>query len=79
MTKHIIVQKYGGSSVANIDRIKVVAKRILDSKKKNTIEWFIELLNKRGVLRPKYDKIKIVSEKDGLREELRSYLKKYQR
>ena len=35
MNKHIIVQKYGGSSVANIDRIKAVAKRILCSKKKN--------------------------------------------
>lgn len=35
MTKHIIVQKYGGSSIANVDRIKAVAKRILSSKKKN--------------------------------------------
>ena len=35
MTKHIIIQKYGGSSIANIDRIKEVAKRILSSKKKN--------------------------------------------
>ncbi len=35
MTKDIIVQKFGGSSVANIDRIKIVAKRILSSKKKN--------------------------------------------
>lgn len=35
MKKNIIVQKYGGSSIANIDRIKGVAKRILGSKKKN--------------------------------------------
>lgn len=35
MKKHIVVQKFGGSSVANIDRIKVVAQRIIDSKKKN--------------------------------------------
>jgi len=35
MKKHIIVQKYGGSSISNIDRIKEVAKRILRSKKKN--------------------------------------------
>jgi len=35
MKKHIIVQKYGGSSVANIDRIKEVAKRIVSSKKRN--------------------------------------------
>lgn len=30
----IIVQKYGGSSVANIDRIKNVAKRVVETKKK---------------------------------------------
>lgn len=35
MNKSIIVQKFGGSSVANIDRIKAVAKRILSSKKRN--------------------------------------------
>jgi len=34
MSKPIIVQKYGGSSVANIDRIKAVAKRILEAKTK---------------------------------------------
>lgn len=33
MNKHIIVQKYGGSSVANIDRIKAVAQRIIRTKK----------------------------------------------
>ncbi len=32
MTKPIIIQKYGGSSVANIDRIQVVARRILNTK-----------------------------------------------
>ncbi len=35
MSNKIIVQKYGGSSVANIVRIQKVAKRILSSKKKN--------------------------------------------
>lgn len=35
MSKKIIVQKYGGSSVANIDRIIAVAKRIIGTKKKN--------------------------------------------
>jgi aspartate kinase len=35
MDKHIIVQKFGGSSVANIERIKAVAQRVVDSKKKN--------------------------------------------
>ncbi len=33
--KNIIVQKFGGSSVANIDRIKIVARRIIASKKKD--------------------------------------------
>ncbi|MEW5895773.1 MAG: aspartate kinase [Candidatus Omnitrophota bacterium] len=35
MKKKIIVQKFGGSSVANIDRIKIVASRILETKKDN--------------------------------------------
>jgi aspartate kinase len=35
MEKKLIVQKYGGSSVADIDRIKAVAKRIVYSKKRN--------------------------------------------
>ncbi len=36
MRKKIIVQKYGGSSVANVDRIKAVAQRIASYKKNNT-------------------------------------------
>jgi len=32
MKKSILVQKYGGSSVANLERIKAVAQRIVDSK-----------------------------------------------
>ncbi len=35
MEKYIVVQKYGGSSVANIDRIKNVAKRIVEAKGKD--------------------------------------------
>lgn len=35
MGKYIVVQKFGGSSVANIDRIKAVAKRVVESKTKN--------------------------------------------
>ena len=35
MRKNIIVQKYGGSSVANIERIKAVAKRILSAKRRD--------------------------------------------
>jgi len=45
MKKDIIVQKYGGSSVANVDRIKAVAKRILDSKtKKNHLVVVVSAL-----------------------------------
>lgn len=33
MDKYIVVQKYGGSSVANIERIKAVAKRVIAAKK----------------------------------------------
>lgn len=36
MQKKLIVQKYGGSSVANIDRIKAVAKNIIATKKHDT-------------------------------------------
>ena len=36
MKKKIIVQKYGGSSVANVERIKAVAERITSYKNKNT-------------------------------------------
>jgi aspartate kinase len=32
MSKPVIVQKYGGSSVANLERIKAVAKRIVETK-----------------------------------------------
>jgi aspartate kinase len=35
MERQIIVQKFGGSSVANVDRIKNVAKRIVETKTKN--------------------------------------------
>lgn len=35
MGRSIIVQKYGGSSVANIDRIKAVAKRVMEAKTKS--------------------------------------------
>lgn len=35
MKKHIVVQKFGGSSVANLERIQVVADRIIESKTQN--------------------------------------------
>ena len=36
MKKRVIVQKYGGSSVANVERIKAVAERVASYKNKNT-------------------------------------------
>lgn len=36
MEQQLVVQKFGGSSVANIDRIKAVAQRILETKKAHT-------------------------------------------
>lgn len=58
MSKGLIVQKYGGSSVANIERIQNVARRVVDYKKKgyslvvvvsalgDTTDELIELANK---------------------------------
>ena len=36
MEKQIVVQKFGGSSVANVERIKNVAQRVVEYKNKNT-------------------------------------------
>ncbi|MCC6759499.1 MAG: aspartate kinase [Candidatus Omnitrophica bacterium] len=45
MAKPIIVQKFGGSSVANVDRIKAVAQRICETKtKKNNIVVVVSAL-----------------------------------
>ncbi len=45
MTKAIIVQKFGGSSVANIDRIKIVAERVLQTKtKRNSVVVVVSAL-----------------------------------
>src|SRR4030042_176370 len=55
---HLVVQKFGGSSVANVDRIQNVAKRIVSYRKKgnelvvvvsalgDTTDELIELANK---------------------------------
>ena len=53
--------------------------KFIDKKKKETVDWAIELLNRSGVLRDKYDVIKVVSTKDNIKEKLESYLKKYRR
>ena len=51
--------------------------KFIDAKKKETGEWAVELLGRSGVLRDKYDLIKVVSTKDNIKEELESYLEKY--
>jgi len=51
--------------------------KFIDTKKKETADWAIELLNRPGVLKNKYDLIKVVSTKDKIKEELESYLEKY--
>jgi len=53
--------------------------KFVDAKKKKTVDWAIDLLNRPGVLRNKYDLIKIVSTKENIKEELEAYLKKYLR
>ena len=49
--------------------------KFVDAKKEKTVDWAVELLDKPGVLRDKYDLIKVVSTKDNLKEKLESFLK----
>jgi len=51
--------------------------KFIDTKKKKTGEWAVDLLSRSGVLRNKYDLVKVVSTKDDLKEKLESYLEKY--
>jgi len=53
--------------------------KFVDTKKKNTVDWAINLFTRPGVLRDKYGLIKVVSKKDNIKEKLESYLKKYQK
>ena len=53
--------------------------KFVDTKKEKAVDWAIELLNRPGVLRNKYDLIKVVSAKEGIKEKLESYLDKYRR
>ena len=53
--------------------------KFVDTKKEKAVDWAIELLNRPGVLRNKYDLIKVVSVKEGIKEKLESYLGKYRR
>jgi len=53
--------------------------KFIDTKKKETVDWAIELLNRSGVLRNKYNLIKVVSTKDNIKEKLESYLEKYKK
>jgi len=51
--------------------------KFIDTKKKETGDWAVELLNRPGVLRDKYEMVKVVSTKDDLKEKLETYLEKY--
>jgi len=53
--------------------------KFIDTKKRETADWAIGLLNRSGVLRNKYDLIRVVSTKDNLKEKLESYLEKYRK
>ncbi len=48
MAKSIIVQKFGGSSVANVDRIKAVAQRILETKNKHKRNQVVVVVSALG-------------------------------
>lgn len=48
--------------------------RFIDAKKKNTFDWIVEELEKPGILRPPYDKIKVESRDEGLRKAISEYL-----
>jgi len=51
--------------------------KFIDTKKKGTVDWAIELLNRPGVLRTRYDLIRVISTKENIKEKLESYLEKY--
>ena len=46
MEKPIIVQKYGGSSVADPDRLRLVAKRVSDTVKGNRVVVVVSAMGK---------------------------------
>lgn len=48
MAKSIIVQKFGGSSVANADRIKAVAQRVIETKLKNKRNQLVVVVSALG-------------------------------
>lgn len=53
--------------------------RFVDFRKAKTFEWIIDLLERPGVLRLPYDKIKIVSKDIELMDDLNNYFKKYKK
>ena len=71
-TREVRRTKAGGFSAEKFQKF-------VDAKKKATGDWAIGLLNRSGVLKNKYDLIKVVSTKDNLKEKLELHLKKYRR
>ena len=51
--------------------------KFIDAKKQKTFEWVTDVLERQGVLRSSYDKIKISSQDDNLKKQLEEYLEKY--
>ena len=51
--------------------------RFVDAKKQKTFEWIVEELEKPGILRPPYDKIKVESRDEDLKKEIQDHVGRY--
>lgn len=51
--------------------------KFIDAKKEKTFEWITEVLERQGVLKSSYNKIRISSQNDNLKKQLEEYLQKY--
>ena len=51
--------------------------KFIDAKKQKTFEWITEVLERQGVLRSSYNKIRISSQDDNLKKKLEEYLQNY--
>ncbi|MEA3515119.1 MAG: hypothetical protein U9R34_06575 [Nanoarchaeota archaeon] len=51
--------------------------KFIDAKKQKTFEWVTDVLERQGVLKSSYDKIKISSQDDNLKRQLEEFLQKY--
>jgi len=51
--------------------------KFIDAKKQKTFEWITDVLERQGVLKSSYNKIKISSPDDNLKKQLEEYLQDY--